>query len=309
MQHTLLSVFDRRADAQQAMDALLAAGFGRADVALSEGDPAGQAAHAATGAAAADDHSIAGNIMHFFTDLFGTERSEAGRLYADAVTRGHYVLTLTAQSERDIERGADIVERFGPVNIDEKHQQWRASELRASEQARQHAGSGSMQKAETGVIPAAQQALEKGKRAGVRIYRRVMAGLTGEGAESEAPERRAQERPTMVDPADVPAFQEEIVVEKEVMLRRDPLDELSADEEQYFRQHWSNHFGTEGGEYDEYEPAYRYGVYMRRSTVYQGQPWDEVEADLRTSWEHSYPQSAWERFKAAIRAGWERIKS
>jgi len=30
---------------------------------------------------------------------------------------------------------------------------------------------------------------------------------------------------------------------------------------------------------------------------------------LRSDWESRYPSSAWEKFKAAIRHGWERITS
>jgi hypothetical protein len=44
--------------------------------------------------------------------------------YSYAVTRGHHVLTLATDSEPEVERAADIIERFGPVDIDERHDQW-----------------------------------------------------------------------------------------------------------------------------------------------------------------------------------------
>ena len=35
--------------------------------------------------------------------------------------------------------------------------------------------------------------------------------------------------------------------------------------------------------------------------------WSEVESDLRTDYERSYPNSAWERVKSAARYGWEKV--
>jgi uncharacterized protein (TIGR02271 family) len=372
MQHTLLSVFDNRVDAQKAMDALLAEGYARTDVALSEGDPTGQEVREST---AADDNSITANIKHFFADLFGTDRSEATRLYSDAVTRGHYVLTLTTSEESEVERAADIVERFGPVDIDEKHQQWHASELQAGASARQSSagmsqqfagtdenlatqggtpqgtisqGAGSMQRADTTAIPVIEEELKVGKRAvqrgGVRIYQRVVETPVNESVDLREEHVSVQRRATdkMVDPADIAAFQEntfevreeaeeavveksarqveEVLVEKEVTRRKETITDtvrhtevevepLSAADDDYFRRHWTSNYASEGGQYDEYEPAYRYGSQMRRSELYRGRPWEDVETDLRTNWEASYPSSAWERFKAAIREGWDRITS
>ncbi len=40
---------------------------------------------------------------------------------------------------------------------------------------------------------------------------------------------------------------------------------------------------------------------------YSVRDWDASEPDLRRNWEARYPGSAWERFKAAVRHGWERM--
>src|SRR4051812_7731708 len=128
MAHTLIAVFDNRGDAQGALDELITSGFSRDQVRLSEGDPTGGGS-AITGTASAtstdaDDGSITSSIKHFFTNLFGTDNNEHAERYSAAVTHGHYVLTLTAPDEPEVERAADIVERFGPVDIDEKSAQW-----------------------------------------------------------------------------------------------------------------------------------------------------------------------------------------
>lgn len=74
-----------------------------------------------------------------------------------------------------------------------------------------------------------------------------------------------------------------------------------------FRSHYASNFGSQGGSYDEYEPAYRYGNQMRGDSRYSSRNWDDVEPDLRRDWESSNSSGTWERFKAAVRHGWDRV--
>jgi uncharacterized protein (TIGR02271 family) len=355
MQHTLVAVFDNRSDAQKTMDELLASGFARADVRLSEGDPTGHASEADTVIDRREDESFGDSIRHFFSDIFGADRSEPAQMYSEAVARGHYVLTLTAEQESEVERAADIVERFGPIDIDEKHQQWRSGDIQhsgagASQQFAPGAGSvqGSVQGEATGTraIPVVQEELKVGKRevqrGGVRIYQHVRETPVTESVdlrdEKVTVHRRAVDQ--MVDPADVPAFQEtsfelretaeepviektarvveEVIVGKEVQQRQEQVsdtlrrtevevEELGADVDQAYRSHWNSNYAAAGGSYDDYAPAYRFGSEMRRSELYRNRPWDEAEADLRQDWQATRPGSAWEKFKAAVRHGWDRI--
>lgn len=123
MQHTLVAVFDNRSDAQNAMDELLASGFTRADVNVSSADPTGQT-DSLTGTTPHTSEVHEGfmsQIKHFFTGLFGSDNGDHVERYSDAVTRGHHVLTFVTQSEPEVERAADILERFGPVDLDERH--------------------------------------------------------------------------------------------------------------------------------------------------------------------------------------------
>jgi len=127
MRHTLVAVFDNRSDAQQALDELLAAGFARTDASLSSADPTGQSdSITGSGEPLAGEHEegFGASIKHFFAGLFGSDTGEHAMKYAGAVTRGHHVLTLSTDSEPEVERAADIIERFGPVDIDERHDQW-----------------------------------------------------------------------------------------------------------------------------------------------------------------------------------------
>src|SRR5437764_3366736 len=127
MQHTLVAVFDNRSDAQNAMDELLASGFDRSDVNVSSADPTGSTTSTSSlsgdvpSSADTQDHGIGHSIKHFFSNLFGTDNDEHVQRYSDVVSRGHHVLTLTTESEPEVERAADVIERFGPVDIDERH--------------------------------------------------------------------------------------------------------------------------------------------------------------------------------------------
>lgn len=380
MQHTLVAVFDNRSDAQKALEDLVASGFTRQEVRLSEGDPAGQSSLSSSTTTAAGTHGtdegIGASFKHFFSDLFGTDRSDHAQMYSEAVNRGHYVLTLNAASEPEVERAADIVERYNPVDIDEQAQQWQTSGMSAgamgagssglqqSQSASQQFAQGSAGNVNSGsiqgsnlaatqqrgdattAIPVIQEELKVGKRevqrGGVRIYQRMVETPVNEtiGLREEHVnvQRRAVDK--LVDPADIAAFQdttielretaeeavvektarvvEEVIVGKEVTQHNEQItdsvrrteveiEQLTPDDDAYFRGHWTSNFANEGGSYDDYAPAYHYGNTMARSDLYRGRPWNDVESNLRTDWEARNPGSTWDKFKAAVRHGWERM--
>ncbi|MEH6437656.1 hypothetical protein [Massilia sp. DD77] len=133
MQHTLVAVFDNRTDAQNAMNELLSSGFSKGEVRLSAADPTGQTDPVTGESDIAGDRDLAhdragdtsnlgitASIKHFFSDLFGGDNPDHVSRYEGAVTRGHHVLTVTADSLPEVERAADIVERYGPTDIDEQ---------------------------------------------------------------------------------------------------------------------------------------------------------------------------------------------
>lgn len=142
--HTLVAVFDNNSDAQKAKADLLASGFNSSDVRLSAG---GTEASATT--TADHDESIGDSISNFFSNLFGTGSNDRSAVYSNAVSRGNCVLTVTAQSEDEVERAADLVERYGPIDIDETSSEWSAgstSGMNAGAMAgTQHAAQQSMQ--------------------------------------------------------------------------------------------------------------------------------------------------------------------
>lgn len=127
MQHTLVAVFDNQSDAQNAKDELLAAGFTRDNVYVSSANLSGTTdglTDTTTGTSAMGarhEEGVGASIKHFFENLFGADENEHAMRYSNAVSGGQHVLTLTTDSEPEVERAADVIERFGPLDIDERH--------------------------------------------------------------------------------------------------------------------------------------------------------------------------------------------
>ncbi len=79
------------------------------------------------------------------------------------------------------------------------------------------------------------------------------------------------------------------------------------DYESDFRNDFSTRYAADGGDYADYEPAYRFGHGLASDSRYRGRDWSSIESDVQREWGARYPDSAWERFKAAVEHGWERV--
>lgn len=77
----------------------------------------------------------------------------------------------------------------------------------------------------------------------------------------------------------------------------------------YWRQSYSSGpYSPSGHSYEDYEPAYRYGV--ESSGRYQGSRWEEAEGDLERGWETAKGKSrlAWHDAKNAVKDAWHRVE-
>ncbi|MDB5915979.1 MAG: hypothetical protein JWR40_213 [Massilia sp.] len=266
MQHTLVAVFDNRADAQSAMDELLASGFSSQEVRMSEesaGAIGGTSATSATsptstmgttsttGTTGATDEGFGSGIKHFFADLFGSDHDEPQRKYSEAVTRGSHVLTVTTATLPEVERAADLIERFGPVDIDEKASQWgggattgamaggamssgamgsgtgtqqqaallsqQSQQGSMSQQGSAMGGSQQLASGENAAIPVIEEQLQVGKRevqrGGVRVYQRMVETPVTETVNLREEHVSVERRPVdqPVNPAELAAFQEKSI--------------------------------------------------------------------------------------------------
>ena len=78
-------------------------------------------------------------------------------------------------------------------------------------------------------------------------------------------------------------------------------------EDSYWRDNYSSRPYVSGGTYDDYGPAYRYGV--DGYGQYKGRRFDEVETELSRDWQRAKGSSTltWEKAKHATRDSWNRV--
>jgi uncharacterized protein (TIGR02271 family) len=72
-----------------------------------------------------------------------------------------------------------------------------------------------------------------------------------------------------------------------------------------FRSNYQTNYASQGGSYEQYDPAYRYGYELNNNAAYRGRDWASIEPDIRRDWETRYPNS-WDRFKNSIRYAWDK---
>lgn len=388
MQHTLVAVFDNRTDAQNALNELLSSGFTRTDVRLSstDADTTGQSDSLSTSsdldtARSADgDTGITASIKNFFGDLFGSDNAEHVNRYEGAVNSGRHVLTLVANSLPEVERGADIVERYGPTDIDETSSGTPDMASTGFSSGAMHAGStigmqqassmsaqstttgaGSVQAASIPSLdnPGDRQLFQHQESLGTSDLTNSthqeplgQSGLTATGGTSlqgstlrdtaiqgSALEGSIRQGSTAVDRGD--SLQRDTSVgntgtrftDKQRngvrIFSRGQSDAAMGSttgfesgsgssamggysgDDTYYRNHFDTTYGATGASYDEYAPAYSYGSEAARSGRYTNGAWDDIEADLRNDWDSRYATggepSTWEKMKAAVRHGWERM--
>jgi uncharacterized protein (TIGR02271 family) len=121
MTQTIIAHFDSRADAQQAVQALTEAGVSQSAIRLLP--EAETTTYQRTDERSAYDHQK--DEGGFWSSLSDTSLPEEDRYsYAEGMSRGGTTLAVTAD-EAQVERVADIVERYGAVDMDERESTWR----------------------------------------------------------------------------------------------------------------------------------------------------------------------------------------
>ena len=75
-----------------------------------------------------------------------------------------------------------------------------------------------------------------------------------------------------------------------------------------FRTHYESSYGTSGGAYDDYEPAYRYGFDTAHDDSYRNRPYQDVEDDLRTGYGTAYADRDFDADRDAVRYGYTRAQ-
>ncbi len=181
MAHTVIGVYDNYKQAQQALDELTKSGFSIEHVNLSPGLETEEARQAAL----RHDEKGGGGVRGFFRSMFGAqEQDQHADIYSEAVRRGSYLLTVHAQTDEQADRATEILNRYNPVDINERAAHWQSqgwsqyetsapvlSEKEIQQERSRYAGNKT-------AIPVIQEELQVGKRVvqrgGVRIFQHVV---------------------------------------------------------------------------------------------------------------------------------------
>lgn len=112
MRHNLTAVFNNQGDAQHVLDELLASGYPGPRTTL-----VSPRANAATG-----DASVLGTVKRAFARLSGSPHYEPEGMDEPSFLPGRHVINLSAATGPDSVRAIGILERFGPVYIEDRHE-------------------------------------------------------------------------------------------------------------------------------------------------------------------------------------------
>jgi uncharacterized protein (TIGR02271 family) len=170
----VVGVFDSRGEAEQARQDLIRAGFGENDVRIVAQQSQGTAARA-------EDRDE--GFWESVKDFFGFADDEDSAYYQEAARRGGTLLQVTAESDTEVDRAVQILERYKAVDLESRSQQWRAEGWQGYQTAQRTKATASAGGAARGkktgdkAIPVVEEQLQVGKRVvqrgGVRIHTHV----------------------------------------------------------------------------------------------------------------------------------------
>ena len=121
MELTIIGVYEDLAPARSAKNDLIASGFSSRSVQL---NPDHEQA-TTRGPSVQKSSTVSASIENFFRSLFSMDdKSTYSNLYAEAVRRGNYVLTVDVDSDALRIQAEQIMNRYGPIDIDERSADW-----------------------------------------------------------------------------------------------------------------------------------------------------------------------------------------
>jgi len=118
MRQTVIGLFNKSSDAQDAVQRLLSSGFSNnnVDISLSTAGTSSGSTNFNLDNDAHDEHES--GISRFFKNLFGDDDDDANK-YSRAASRGKSVVTVHATSDEEAKRASDILDDAGAVDVDE----------------------------------------------------------------------------------------------------------------------------------------------------------------------------------------------
>lgn len=332
---TLIGLYETRDQAENAIKDLYAAGFDRDSVLLKKAEEITD-----TGEASGRETGFLAGVRDLLGDMGILGKGPSRPAWAGP---GDMVVVVDTDDAR-VDKAADILNRHGAYDIEERMAQIRAGTTAKARPARTEAAAGQ-------TLQSIEEELKVGKRTisrgGVRIFTRptertVDVPVTLREEEVHV-ERHPVDRPAGAE--DIGAFREqsfevratgeEAVVGKEARVKEEvtvgksagerketiretvrgtkvEVQQLGAEHEKAFtglesdfRRDWDANYARQGISYDEVLPIYRYGYQLGVDPFYGGDNWNQVEPKVRKDWDaHHYGN--WNLYRHAVHSGWER---
>jgi len=220
MNTVLVGMFESQSAAEKARSQLMAAGFDSGSVSMT-GGTSSSASTSSSSSSGYGQRQESGGIAGFFESLFGgNDRDDTGYAdtYKEAFNRGSYGVTVTAQSESEVDRAEQVLNACGAVDIDEQAQGWRSEGWQGGQQPQAASLTGAagtqLNDGTSRTLQEVEEELKVGKRAvargGVRIFTRMTEVPVQESVtlreEHANVQRRTVDRPATE--ADFAAFKE-----------------------------------------------------------------------------------------------------
>jgi len=188
MGQTVIGFFDNASEAQQAVEQLVSNGFSRAsiDIAASSGSTGSMTSSGnsdygtSTGTSSYNDNEGFGDkVSRFFGNLFDSDDDRSR--YSTVASRSTTV-TVHATSADEAERAADLLDRYGAVDVDERASQYGYGNTGATAASSisdtSYADTTDRTADTTGAIPIIEENINVGKRVvetgGVRLRSRII---------------------------------------------------------------------------------------------------------------------------------------
>jgi uncharacterized protein (TIGR02271 family) len=179
MTHTVIGLFDNKNEARVAMEELVEQGFIRESIDVSdrrydESTTGGATTGATTNTSAGD------SISNFFSSLFGDDETTA-QSYTTLAQDADAILTVQVDTEERARAAAEILDRHGAIDVDERSAQYQQNYAQTSGTTQNTTTNTAQNTATTEgemSIPVIEEELQVGKRAvergGARIRSRII---------------------------------------------------------------------------------------------------------------------------------------
>lgn len=326
MKHTVVGVFHEVDAAEQAAREIQQQGFSPGQVHITD-----SALNRTSGEQlGGDDEGLFSGVRRFFDELFGNdEHARDADEYTEAVRRGKAVVAVDVDSDDEsrVAAARQALRAAGAVDIEEQAEQWRQSGWTGRSDVGERVGHDFDTPApvrdertrelfpgddthDTRDVAAEQS---RGRRVfsedGVRVYSYQEARIAAQESLEARNSLRTDEAMLSADPL----HPHEDALRPHDPLRGDLLDDGLGTSRSWeeaapaYRRDWESRYGSTGGAWDDWVPAYRYGHGLGADDRYRGRAWDDIEGEIQRDWEHRYPGSAWQRFKDAVRHAWDRV--